>query len=304
MAPKPGSGRMENRRFYIVDVFAEAKYGGNPLAVVLNTAALTTAQMQQIAQEMNYSETTFIETDQPVAGAYPVRIFTPSQELPFAGHPTLGTAFIIQQEIIRAPVAAVTLALPVGPVLVTFSDQGQAIERLWMQQPAPTFGQTFPIAAIAPVLNLATEAFDARFPIATVSTGLPFIIVPLRQRQTLQQAVVNRDRLFQLIAQTEAKALLLFCPETTNPAHHLSVRAVVDGLGIPHDPATGSANGCLAAYLVQHQYLGAAMVDLHVEQGYELGRPSLLLIKAQRHDHVIKVAVGGQVILVARGELV
>ncbi len=294
---------MENLRFYIVDVFAETKYGGNPLAVVLDAAPLTSAQMQQIAQEMNYSETTFIGSDQPVAGAYPVRIFTPTQELPFAGHPTLGTAFIIQQEIIKAPIAAVTLALPVGPVPVTLHYQNGAIDRLWMQQPAPTFGPQFAIAAIAPVLNLDAEAFDPRFPIVTVSTGLPFIMVPLRQRQTLQQARVNRDRLFELIAHTEAKALLLFCPDPAEPLNDLCVRAVVDGLGIAQDPATGSANGCLAAYLAQYQYFGEAAVDRRVEQGYELGRPSLLLIKAQPTDP-IKVAVGGKVILVARGELV
>jgi trans-2,3-dihydro-3-hydroxyanthranilate isomerase len=116
--------------------------------------------------------------------------------------------------------------------------------------------------------------------------------------------VVNRDRLFQLIAQTEAKALLLFCPETTQPINDLSVRAVVDGLGLPSDPATGSANGCLAAYLVQYQYFGQAAVDLRVEQGYELGRPSLLLLKAQQTADHFSVFVGGQVILVARGELV
>ena len=295
---------MENLRFYIVDVFAEAKYGGNPLAVVRNAAHLTAGQMQQIAKEMNYSETTFIEAEEPVAGAYSVRIFTPTQELPFAGHPTLGTAMIIQQEMIKMPVQSVILALPVGPVPVILQYQNGAIDRLWMQQPAPTFGPQFAIETIAPVLNLEAAAFDSRFPIETVSTGLPFIIVPLRQRQTLQQTAVQRDRLFQLIAQTEAKALLLFCPETAELANDLSARAVVDGLGIPSDPATGSANGCLAAYLVRHRYFGQPAIDLRVEQGYELGRPSLLLLKAQQTGDNFSVTVGGRVILVARGELV
>jgi trans-2,3-dihydro-3-hydroxyanthranilate isomerase len=293
---------VENLKFYIVDVFAETKYGGNPLAVVI-AAHLTPAQMQQIAQEMNYSETTFILSEQPIAGAYPVRIFTPTQELPFAGHPTLGTAFIIQQVLIQAPVESVVLALPVGRVAVRWQ-QAEASDRLWMQQPSPTFGPIFDIATLAPVLNLDQAEFDPHLPIQTVSTGLPFIIVPLRQRLPLQQTQINRDRLFHLIAHTDAKALLLFCPAPADPANDLVVRAVVDGLGIPSDPATGSANGCLAAYLVKHQYLGQLEINLRVEQGEELHRPSLLLLKAAQTADDITVMVGGQVILVARGELV
>jgi trans-2,3-dihydro-3-hydroxyanthranilate isomerase len=281
--------------FWIVDVFAEQQFAGNQLAVFWNAAALSTQTMQQIAKEINYSETTFILSQSQ--GGYDVRIFTPEQELPFAGHPTLGTAYVIKQEFLPMPVPQVVLNLKVGQIPVSLD---ATAEVLWMQQNPPTFGTVLP--EIAAVLNLEPSAIDNRFPIQQVSTGVPFLIVPLKTLAALQQAKVNRELFFQLIESTDAKAILVFCPETRSPANQLSVRVFADGLGIPEDPATGSANGCLASYLVQHRYLERDQIDLRVEQGYEMGRPSLLLLKAQREAAAISVAVGGSVIPVARGE--
>ena len=295
---------MEKLPFYIVDVFAEEKYAGNQLAVFRNATHLSTEQMQRIAKEINYSETTFILSEVPDQREYPVRIFTPNQELPFAGHPTLGTAFILQQEIIRQPVETVTLNLKVGQIPVTMLYANGRIDRLWMQQNSPTFGQRFEAEAIAPILNLDLSDLDDRYPIQAVSTGLPFIIVPLKHQQALKQAKTNRDRLFALIETTEAKAMLIFCPETRHPINQLSVRVFVDAMGIPEDPATGSANGCLAGYLAKYDYFGDQPVEIRVEQGYEMGRPSLLFLKAQKTSDQIAVAVGGQVVMVARGEFV
>lgn len=291
--------------FYIVDVFAERKYAGNQLAVFRSADSLTSQNMQAIAKEMNYSETTFILSEIPQNGGYPVRIFTPDQELPFAGHPTLGTAFILQQAVIQQSVSIVKLNLTVGQIPVTLNYTDRCIDVLWMRQNTPKFGQRFNSDTIAPVLGLSSDQIDDRIPIEEVSTGLPFIIVPLKNLAALQQAIVDRAALFKLIETTEAKAILIFCPETRSLDNQLSVRVFVEALaGIPEDPATGSANGCLAAYLVQHSYFGTASIDLRVEQGYEIGRPSLLLLKARKENEAFEISVGGKVILVAKGEFV
>ncbi|GAP99310.1 PhzF family phenazine biosynthesis protein [Leptolyngbya sp. NIES-2104] len=292
-------------QFYIVDVFAERKYAGNQLAVFRVAASLKTEEMQAIAKEMNYSETTFILSEFPQNGGYPVRIFTPDQELPFAGHPTLGTAFVLQQSIIQESVSIVKLNLAVGQIAVTLNYAERDIDALWMRQNAPEFGQRFDPKTIAPVLGLSLDQIDDRTPIEEVSTGLPFIIVPLKNLEALQQANVDRAALFKLVESTEAKAILIFCPETRSLDNQLSVRVFVEPLGgPPEDPATGSANGCLAAYLVQYAYFGQSSIDIQVEQGYEIGRPSLLMLRAKKENEAFEISVGGNVILVAQGEFV
>ena len=295
---------MPNLSFYIVDVFAEEKYAGNQLAVFTNAGGLATAEMQRLAKEINYSETTFLLSSEPQNQGYDVRIFTPDQELPFAGHPTLGTAFILQQVVIREPIETVRLNLKVGQIPVTIGYQNSVPEVLWMKQNSPVFGETVSAATVAPVLNLELSDLDLSFPIQAVSTGVPFLIVPLRTLDALQRIKVNKEAVFALVESLEAKQILVFCPETRSPANHLSVRVFCDALGIPEDPATGSANGCLAGYLAQHSCFGEPTIDLRVEQGYEMGRPSLLLLKASVEADSIAVSVGGKVILVAKGEFV
>ena len=301
--PIPNSQIMN---FYIVDVFAVEKYTGNQLAVFTGDGVgeLSDTEMQRIAKEMNYSETTFIPSKEMREGGYDVRIFTPEQELPFAGHPTLGTAYIIQQELIKNPVDKVNLNLKVGQIPVTLHYAGESVEWLWMQQKTPTFGQGFSPDKIASVLNLDVSEIDSRFPIEEVSTGVPFIIVPLKTMEAIKRIKVNKDKYFDLIEKTQAKAILVFCPETYSPENNLNVRMFADYLGVPEDPATGSANGCLAGYLVEYSYFGSEPINIRVEQGYEIGRPSLLLLKAQRGKQGIEVAVGGKAILVAKGEFV
>lgn len=293
---------MKNLNFYIVDVFAEEKYAGNQLAVFRQAAELSDKEMKSLAKEMNYSETTFILTDEPRQGGYEVRIFTPTEEVPFAGHPTLGTAFVIQQEIIKRPIETIVLNLAAGQIPVTFNYQHGEPDILWMKQLPPVFGDTFDPATIASLLGLDKFAIDDKFPIQEVSTGLPFIIVPLRTLNSIKQCRIQRDRLA-LLERSKAKAILVFCPQTYHSQNDLNVRMFADYYGVPEDPATGSANGCLAGYLVQHRYFETNTIDLRVEQGYEIGRPSLLLLKAQREAKQITVLVGGKVIRVAKGEL-
>lgn len=290
--------------FYIVDVFAEEKYAGNELAVVRCAGRLSALVMQKIAREMNFSETTFILKDQESRGGFDVRIFTPKEEVPFAGHPTLGTAFIIQQEILRQPVKEVILNLRVGPIPVAFTYGGGKPAVLWMRQIKPWFGKTLEAGDVAPALGLKPEDIDTQHPILEVSTGLPFIIVPLRNLEALRRGRVAENLMLALVRGTEAKAFLLFCPETYSSRNNLNARVFAGYHGVPEDPATGSANGCLAGYLVKNRYFDSAQINIRVEQGYEIGRPSLLLLKAEDKAGEISIFVGGKVLLVARGELV
>ncbi len=296
---------MQERLFYIVDVFAESKFTGNQLAVFRNGSGYTSAEMQQIAKEMNYSETTFILSDEPRDGGYDVRIFTPAEEVPFAGHPTLGTAYVIMREIIQAPVDKVVLNLTVGRIPVTFHYKNGSMEPecLWMLQKSPEFGHIYDSKEMAMCLGLLPEDMDTRFPVQEVSTGLPFIIVPMKSLEAIRRAKVLREDFFQLIQEQEAKAPLLFCPETYRSENDLNVRVFADYYDVPEDPATGSANGCLAGFLVQYGYFDSDIIDVRVEQGYEIGRPSLLLLNAEKTDEDIQVRVGGAVISVAEGRL-
>jgi trans-2,3-dihydro-3-hydroxyanthranilate isomerase len=288
--------------FYLVDVFAEEKYAGNQLAVVRGAGMLSSERMLEIANEMHFSETTFVLSDEKRNGGYDVRISTPSTEVPFAGHPTLGTAYVIKHFIIKEDVGSLVLNLKVGQIEVCFEKAEENQEVLWMKQMAPTFGETFSAARLAAVLNLDETDFDRNYPIQEVSTGLPFIIVPLKTLDAVRRARINMGRLLELAKEVQA-GILVFCPETFKEENNLNVRVFADLFGVPEDPATGSANGCLAAYLSHHCYFGSDKVNVRVEQGYEVRRPSLLLLKAENKKAKIDVYVGGRVFLVASGKL-
>jgi trans-2,3-dihydro-3-hydroxyanthranilate isomerase len=247
--------------YYMVDVFAEEKYAGNQLAVVRGGAALPDETLQKIALEMNYSETTFVLSEEETDGGYDVRIFTPGEEVPFAGHPTLGTAYVIQHEILASPVEQVTLNLKAGKIPVTFG------EVLWMRQLPPTFGTILDSALVARTLNLETADPGDRSPVQEVSTGLPAIIVPLRDLDALRRCKVDWERYTEVAG--PGKNLYVFCPGSHDDGPgDLSARMFANDRGVSEDPATGSAAGCLAAYLLEHGYLGTDSVDVRDEQGY------------------------------------
>ena len=295
---------MKKHTFYILDVFAEEKYAGNQLAVVRDAAGLSDSEMQNITKEMNYSETTFILSNDQKNGGYDVRIFTPAQEVPFAGHPALGTAYIIQQEIIKEPVDKIILNLKVGRIPVTFNYTGTEKNVLRMKQIEPTLGQIVEPEPISEVLGINTSDIDERFPVQEVTTGMFFIIVPLKTLDAVKRAKVVGDKYFKLIENRQAKAILVFCPETYSQENDLNVRVFVDYYGIPEDPATGSGNGCLAGYLVKHRYFGKDQIDIRAEQGYEIARHSLIYLRAKDTEGQINISVGGKVVMVARGELI
>jgi trans-2,3-dihydro-3-hydroxyanthranilate isomerase len=290
-----------HNKFYIVDVFAEKKYSGNQLAVIRNASNLSSEEMQKIAFEFNFPETTFILSDDINNNGFDVRIFTPKEEIPFAGHPTLGTAYVIQNEILSSPDDKVTLNLKVGQIPVT-TEKNLGIFQ--MQQNQPSFGQLFEADIVCEVLSITKQGLDTKFPIEEVSTGLPCIIVPVKNLLTLKNIKINREKYFDLVGNISAKLILAFCSETYSDDLDLSVRVFVDYYGIPEDPATGSGNGFLAGYIVKHRYFDKTRIEIRTGQGYEINRPSNIYLKAAENDTGIDVFVGGKVIKIAEGSLI
>lgn len=288
-----------NLPYYIVDVFAENRYAGNQLAVFTKPKGLSDEEMQKIALEINYAETTFILSDQQENGGYEVRIFTPMEEVPFAGHPTLGTAFIINNFSNPTPQEKVALNLKVGQIPVKVAGPNY-----WMKQINPIFGASFSIKMMMEVLGLEEEDFYLGYPIEEVSTGLPFLIVPLKSLAAVKKAQVNRPAWQQHLRENQpmAKMIMIFSPETYKAENDLNCRMFGEELGVVEDAATGSANGCLLGYLLKNNYFGKKSIDISVEQGYEMMRPSLLLHSGSKVDEqTFDINIGGQVQLVAEG---
>jgi trans-2,3-dihydro-3-hydroxyanthranilate isomerase len=284
--------------FHLVDVFAERRFAGNQLAVVEDGASLSDDEMQAVASEMNYSETTFVESDERRDGGYDVRIFTPEAEIPFAGHPTLGTAAVLRERFDAGE--EIRLNLGVGQIPVEVRQAGDA-ETFWMTQNAPEFGPELDHARLAEVLSLGETDLDDEWPVQVVSTGLPAVMIPVRDRDALGRVAVDHRRYDEFRADVGVENLFTFCPDPREERHDFAARMFSPGHGVPEDPATGSANGCLAGYLARHRYDGSGEVDATVEQGYEMGRPSVLHLEARDEGDEVTVRVGGRVEFVAEG---
>lgn len=292
---------MNNPRFFITDVFTDRKYGGNPLATFIDCESLSDLEMQSIAKEINFSETTFITSRQPVNGGYNVRIFTPNTEVEFAGHPTLGTAHVLRNKILNKPVKELILNLRIGSIPVTFLESSDGTPVLWMKQASPRFGNSLDAGKLAQVLGIDTSDIDLSGPIEEVSTGFPHIIVPLQSLNALRRVKIDKDRYFSLVAETWPKLILAFSRQAYEQDQSLSVRVFADFYGIPEDAATGSGNGCLAAYLARHKIMGSSDINVKAGQGYEIGRPSSLSLRACVNESGIDVSIGGSVVDIAEG---
>ena len=291
------------RKLHIVDVFTDKPCTGNALAVVLGAAGLTTRQMQAFAREMNFSETTFVTAPAPVAGAWPVRIFTTQRELPFAGHPVLGTAHVLRTEMAGARTQRIVLDLPSGraPVAVERSGKG---ELYWMRHPVATVGGRLNRRQAAQTLGLVPSDIDGKHPSLEVLAGLGYIIVPVRTRAALARAKLDVDAMKKVAADLDARAVLAFAPGAAGARNDYTVRVFFDYFSEAEDAATGSANACFAAWLVETGYCGDDAVDVRVEQGAHLGRPSLLHLRGIRTSRGVEVRVGGGVVDVVRGSIV
>ena len=283
-----------------VDVFTNRALTGNALAVFPDGRGLSTEQMQALARETNLSETTFILPGDAVTEkerGVRVRIFTVQEELPFAGHPTLGTAFVLRGQS-EAP--EVQLALNVGTVPVRFEQPlGQPVFGE-MTQKDPEFGATHDAQSVAAFTNLSPADFDGSVPIQTVSTGMPFTITAISSLQKLQSLRLDLNRANEYLAKSGGKFLYFVCRETVDPDARLHARMLFYN---GEDPATGSAAGCCAAWMVAH---GVAAGDERVliEQGIEMQRPSRIFVRAENKDnHVVNVRVGGNCVEVLRGEV-
>ena len=290
-----------------VDVFTSVRLEGNALAVVTESRGLHVDEMRAIARETNLSETVFLiraDVATERSAGIRARIFTTQEELPFAGHPTLGAAWVIREDLAalggHRP-AEVVLSLDVGKVAVRFEDTGpDDVPFGEMTQVDPTFGPTHDAGEVARVLGLPPEAIDASLPVETVSTGLAFTIVPLRTLAAAQALAFDGRAAQAYLDAHGGKFFYFVTRETVDPAARLHARMLFYG---GEDPATGSAAGCTAAWAVAH---GAAKPDERflVEQGLEMKRPSRIWVRAGKSgDRVGNVRVGGSVVKVLTGEL-
>ncbi|MFC6998140.1 PhzF family phenazine biosynthesis protein [Rufibacter roseus] len=307
---------MKSIPFYIVDVFADAPYKGNQLAVFLNASELSTAQMQQMAQEIGFAESAFILAEPTIDQTVDARFFTVEYEVPFAGHPSLGSAYVVQQFLLKNFAPAVKLNLPVGQIPVSFTYKDDKPDYLFMRQVQPVFEPPLSASDLALTLGLPEDAFKAEYPVQVVSTGLPFLIVPLTSLAQIQTIQINPDTLHSYLLRHNlyktqrtdqvTVALFFFCPETCSPDRQLHTRMLALEKGkVIEDAATGSANGCLLSYLLQHQYLGQGRLDLLVEQGVEIGRNSTIKLQGSKvRNDEFEINVGGQVQMIAKGEWV
>jgi trans-2,3-dihydro-3-hydroxyanthranilate isomerase len=286
--------------YFIVDVFTDTALAGNPLAVVMNTACLTTEQMQSIAREFNLSETTFIErraAEIEAAEGVRTRIFTTQEELPFAGHPTLGTASVLKlADPATVRENTITLAENVGPIPVVFDPQRKDLFGE-MTQRDPEFGAELDPARVADLIGLSLDDLDpARTP-QIVSTGNGFAIVVLRSLDALARLNVRQQEALQYLRPLEGRWFYVMAPQ---PEGGFRARMQFNG---GEDPATGSAAGCAISYLVARGIVPSQQ-RIHVRQGVEMGRPSDLFLRAKLDTgKVTKVGVGGSTVLVATGRL-
>ncbi len=292
-------------KLFLVDVFAERPYAGNQLAVVVGAAPSEwpTERMQAFAREMNFSETTFASRS-PAEGAFDVRIFTPAEELPFAGHPTLGTAWVLRNFFCGQSASGdlpgnLVLRLGVGEVPVEFDETSHG-ELVRMRPRPPELREVVDGDSIASHLGIPRSALDPRHPCRRVSIGVEFVIAPLVDLASLRSA---HPKSLPAGDPGQMLGVLAFAPEAYEPGADLSARMFFEAFGIREDPATGSANACLAAYLSSEQYFGTGRVLARVQQGYEVGRPSCLYIRAEPQNGTIGVEVAGKVVLVASGEV-
>jgi trans-2,3-dihydro-3-hydroxyanthranilate isomerase len=289
--------------YFVVDVFTQTPLQGNPLAVVMNTCALTTEQMQAIAREFNLSETTFVERRssavERVEGVR-VRIFTTQEELNFAGHPTLGTASVLK---LHAPETmngdSVILALNAGAVPVRFEADSLFGE---MTQQDPEFGAELDASGVARLIGLTLDDLDPALPPQVVSTGTAFAIVALRQAESLARYKVNHDAATAWLRERGARWFYAVAPLHRPDADGMAQwQARMQFYG-GEDPATGSAAGCAISYLVSHGAV-AGGVRIHLCKGIEIGRNSHLFLTANGGPRVTRVRVAGSTVSVAMGHL-
>jgi len=290
--------------FFIVDVFAESAYTGNQLAVVVCEVPLPDATMQQIAAETNYSETTFVTPEPEQNGGYRVRIFTPAREIAFAGHPILGSAWVLRHHVLPRATASIRLNLALQQTPVEFEQPAEGEDLAWFLAPPATLGPSCAAEPMASALGISPEDIDVEFPVQQISSGTSAMIVPLRSLDALRRSMLDIDAYTGLASEGFPPLVYLFCRQTHHPDNDLCARFFFEAHGVREDPATGNGAAFLGAYLLEHRVLQQSDLSLRIEQGHEIRRPSLVMLRARRADGQRVVHVGGRVMPVVQGELV
>ncbi len=301
-------------QFYQADVFTNEPFGGNPLAIFPDAGELTDREFQQIAREMNLSETVFVLPPTDPRAAAKIRIFTPSQEIPFAGHPVLGTFYVLgtlKRIPLQEPVTNIFYECHIGVFPLELIILKGQIEQVVMSQPFPEFlevvSQVETIYELAKALGVHKSLItDSSFPVEVVSTGLPVLIVPIRTLTAVKSMQVNHAAIHDLCARLGTNGIMVYTTMTLEENSTVHTRMFATPIGIPEDPATGSASGALGAYLVKNGVVEVGpTTEVVIEQGYEIDRPSRILVQVFSDDDMIQeIKVGGQVMLVAEGKLV
>lgn len=303
---------MKTLKYSLVDVFTSQSFGGNQLAVFHDGSSLTTKTMQQIANELNLSETAFICTPNKPQNQINLRIFTPQVELPIAGHPTIGTAFVmayLKMLPIQDGVNEWVFEEEHGDISVTVFLNKEKITKVEMIQPIPVFGEILTRQAlVADLLSLPKGELDPRLPIQTVSSGLPFLFVPLRSIAAMREINFRTDVWERHFSRNpDRQHIFTFTTETEYDDSTVHCRMFAPAMGISEDPATGAASGPLGAFLVEHGAIDKKADGNYVirsEQGFEMGRPSFIDIMIKKNNQQYEeVKIGGTAIVVGQGEL-
>jgi trans-2,3-dihydro-3-hydroxyanthranilate isomerase len=294
-------------RFVQIDVFSMKRLEGNPLAVFLDARGLTDSEMQALARETNLSETTFViprDAAMEREQGFKVRIFVPEMEIPFAGHPTLGTSMVLRNRLLSdkadADVSRIVLDLKIGKIPVTFTDGGSGAVFGEMQQVDPVFGRVHSRESVASLIGISPVEISDEAPIQSVSTGLNFAIVPIKNLSTLQSLNPDPRKVRAYFGGAPGvNDFYYITRDTQDPAIDIRARGLfVSG----EDPATGSASGCAISWLVRNGVVKSGQ-KIHIEQGVEMKRPSQIFARADKHgDKVVNVRVGGHAVEVMEGE--
>ncbi len=291
-------------RFYIVDVFAEQPYAGNQLAVVVSDEPLAADTMQKIAAEMNFSETTFVHSQPEEDGGYRVRVFTPAREIAFTGHPILGTGWVVRHHLATRTPPQVRLNLAVGQVPVSFEASTDGREVAWFRAPRLELGPTPDPDPIANALGLSPKDIVSDAALQTVTAGTSAIIVPLTGLDALRRSRLDLEAFAPLAADGFPPLVYVFCQETHQPENDLCARFFFEAHGVREDPATGNGAAFLGAYLLEHRLFPESDLSLRIEQGHEVRRPSLIMLRARLSDGDREIQVGGNIIPTVKGQLV
>lgn len=299
---------MRNIRFATADVFTSVPFGGNQLAVIPDARGISDDEMLSIAREFNYAETTFVLAPENPAHTRRVRIFTPAFEMPFAGHPTIGTAHVLA-ELGEIPLTGDTTKIvfeeKVGPVSVTITAKGGKPTSAQLQTPKlPETGPPAPSRAnIAQVLGLDTnDVLGGPMSPQAVSAGFPFLFVPLKDRKAVAKARVRLDLWEQMLKTYWAPDIYLFSRDAEQEGHDIHARMFGPGVSVPEDAATGGAAVALAGYLAARDPRTDGTLRWTIEQGFEMGRPSILVAEADKSGGAITATrVGGESVMVSEG---